>query len=100
MPLRFRSNGRLALVGSVPLPATCFLHQRVDEFHRMDPGAGGAGHHHVGMAAGDRAKGLADGQIGRRFAQRDRVVRPAQVVVNRQVAGRHVGQIFQAATAA
>ena len=39
--------------------------------------------------------GLADGHVGRGLAHGQRVVRPAKVVVNRQVAGRHVGKVLQ-----
>ena len=66
MPLRFRSNGRLARGRIDAVAGDFFLRDGVHHLHRMHARAGGAGHHHVGAAAHDRAKRLADRRIGRR----------------------------------
>ena len=95
MPVRFLSNGRLALVGIAILGGHLFGLQRVDRLHRQNARAGGAGDHQVGVAALDRAKRFADGQVAGRFAHGERVVRAAEVVVDGDVAGRHVGQILE-----
>ena len=61
----------------------------------MEPGSGGAADHHFGMATADDLERLADGDVGGGFPQGERIVRPAEIVVDRHMAGRHVRQILE-----
>ncbi len=70
------------------------LQNGLDRLCGMDVRARGTGDDDIGAAAGDIAQRFADRQVRRSFSLRQRVVRAAQVVVDRQVRRRHVGQIF------
>ena len=63
--------------------------------HRVHAGAGRTGHHDVGGTPLDRDHRLAHGEVAARLAERERVARAAEIVVDRDVAGRHVGQVFE-----
>ena len=61
----------------------------------MDPAPGRPGEHHVGPALGNDMERFPYRQIGGGLAHGDRVVRAAKLVVDGNVAGRHVGQILE-----
>ena len=95
MPLRPASNGRQTAAGSSapsqrePRPA-CH-----SEIGHVQPRAGAADDHEVGLIAANRVGRFRQGQQRRYVPLGDRVVRPAGVVADADVAGRHVGQILQ-----
>ena len=70
-------------------------HLSMNRLDRMDPRAGRTRDHDVGMAAGDHPQRLADHQIRRRLVDRDRIVRPAGVGGDPDMAGGHIGQEFE-----
>jgi hypothetical protein len=63
--------------------------------HGMHAGAGRAGEHGVGRSAPDRDQRLAHRQMSTCLPQCQRVARPAQIVVDGDVAGGHVRQILE-----
>ena len=65
------------------------------DLHRVQPRAGRPAEHGVGISAANDLVGLAHGQVGPGLAHGQGIARPAEVVENRHVAGRHVGQILQ-----
>ena len=65
------------------------------EIGHVDPRAGAADDHHVGLVAANHVGRLGQRQQRRHVALGDRVVRPAGVVADADVAGRHVRQILQ-----
>ncbi len=61
----------------------------------MHASAGGPGDHAIGVASADGPRGLGEGEQAGCFAVRQGVVRTAQIVVDRNVTGRHVRQVLQ-----
>ncbi len=62
---------------------------------RIDFAVGAADQEEVGLVAPQNARRLSKSQQAGDFAFRDRVVRSLGVVQDRDVAGMHVGQIFE-----
>ena len=93
-PSRRASNGREAAAGS-PLALRLPEHLAPHPEHRMEPRADPAGDDRVGLPSLQHADRLGQRRKPRHVAQGDGVVRPAGVLGDADVAGRHVGQILQ-----
>ena len=69
--------------------------QGMDRLHGVDARAGRPGKHHVGGVALDRHRRLPDGDMPTGLAEGQRVARATEIVVDRDVAGGHVGEILE-----
>ena len=67
----------------------------MNRLDRVNSASGCAGDDRVGMSSFNRAPRFCDRQIRGRFTDSDRVARTTQIVVDRNVAGRHIGKILQ-----
>ena len=90
-PSRSLSNGRLARLRVVVAQRQGAGGDEAAQAHRRDGRLGAAGDHDVGVVALDGAQGVADGVGGRGAGGGDGGVRAAQAELDRDVAGRRVG---------
>src|SRR6056297_828574 len=79
----------------VTITGEIFLHRGVHGPERMNPGTGRPHENDVRVASLQGRVSFRKGRRGTRLAKGDRIVRALQVVIDGNVARRHIGQVLQ-----